>query len=230
MEREIIYDDEHWELLKEKRALAKDMIEFLVQRGIKPYVFGSVARGDVHKHSDVEIVILNHGFLSYIDILLSQNFSVIEKEIIQATPRAAIKVVFRLENLLEIVVPAVPLTNIEYEFYRYGGIIAPPDVYDYKTRVPGVDKRLCLILPTKDGHIEFSIIGRESEIIKILRISPELLEERKRVLMRRDSLGRTGVYLNIKLGPEESIIKILRHLQDRDPAVRRLLKMRGVYI
>lgn len=229
-EREVIYSEDHWSLLQEKRAIAEEIMRYLLRNNITPYLFGSVARGDIHRDSDIEIIIFEHSLLTYVDIILAQKYDIIEREIIQATPRAAIKVIFRLSDLVEIVVPAVPLTKIEHEFYRYGGLIEPPQAYNYRKRVPGVNKRLCMIIPTERGHMEWSIIGRESEVIRILGVSPELIEERKRVLMQRDARGRTGVYLSVKVDPDEDIYSILRRIRDRDPAIKRLFKLRGVSI
>ncbi|MEX0567795.1 MAG: nucleotidyltransferase domain-containing protein, partial [Candidatus Njordarchaeota archaeon] len=130
VEREIIYDKKHWTLLESKRSIANDILKYLARRGIKGYIFGSVARGDVHKNSDVEIIVLEHSLLSIIDIYLSQGFNIVEKEIIQATPNSALKALFHLDNMTLIVVPIVPLSRLEYEFYKYGGIIGLPSSLD----------------------------------------------------------------------------------------------------
>ena len=41
--------------------------------------------------------------------------------------------------------------------------------------MPGVDKRLILIRPTEDGHIEEDITGRESQVSKLLNISIDIV-------------------------------------------------------
>lgn len=230
IEREVIYDNTHWELLKKKRATANKILKYLSRKGIKGFIFGSVARGDVHKNSDVEIIIPEHSLLSIVDIYLSQGLNVVEKEIIQATPNSALKVLFHLDNLTSVTVPFVPLNKLEFEFYKYGGKIELPSSLDPYKRVPGVDKRLCMIIPTPRGHIEFSIFNRETEVSKILGVSPELIGERKLMLTRRDRIGRTGVYLKIKLSPDEDIMKTLKLLRDTNPIVRRLLRARNVNI
>ncbi|MHA1628204.1 MAG: nucleotidyltransferase domain-containing protein, partial [Candidatus Baldrarchaeia archaeon] len=95
--------------------------------------------------------------------------------------------------------------------------------------VPGVDKRLILIEPTVKGHIESSIIGRESEVAKILGVSVDIIKERINVLLRRDKIGRTGVYLKRELSPHETFGEVLKKIADRDPIVRRrILKDEGV--
>ena len=228
VEREVIYDKTHWLLLDEKRRKGVELLEYISRMGARGFIFGSVARGDVHKGSDVEIIIPDHTLVSFIDVILSQRYNVIEKEIVQATPRSAIKVTFRLRDYVEVVVPAVPLTEKEHEFYRYGGMIGLPEASDSRNRVPGVDKRLCVIVPTQRGHIEYSIIGRESEVARLLGVSPEIIEERKRMLTKRDTVGRTGTYISIKLGPDDDIARTLKALRDRDPIVRRLFRSRGL--
>lgn len=230
VEREVIYDNAHWELLKKKRSIANKVLKYLSRKGIRGYIFGSVARGDVHINSDMEIIIPEHSLLSIIDVYLSQGLNIIEKEIIQATPNSALKVLFYLDNLTSVTVPVVPLNKLEFEFYKYGGTIELPSSLDPYKRVPGVDKRLCMIIPTLRGHVEFSIFNREAEVSKILGVSPELIRERELMLTRRDRVGRTGVYLRIKLSPDEDIMKTLRLLKDTNPIVRRLLKARNVSI
>ncbi len=229
IEREVVYSEYQWGILKNKRELGVSVLEYLYSQGIRGYIFGSVARGDVHIYSDIEIVILEYNLLSLVDVLLSQRYNVEEKEIVQATPKAAMKVIFHIENNIDVVVPVVPLTKLELDFYRFGGIIALPNAKNFRVRVPGIDKRLCLIKPTSTGHIEFSVIGRESEVARILSICPEIIEERKIMLMKRDSIGRTGVYISIKLSPYESIQKKIIELKDRDPIIKRMFRERGVY-
>jgi len=229
-EREVIYSPLHWNILREKRNLATEVLEYLASNGITGYIFGSIARGDIHKHSDIEIIVPKHDLLSYVNIILSNKFNVVEIEITQATPKTAMKLTFHLGNNVDVVIPVVPLTELEHEFYRYGGIIGLPDAKNYKKRVPGVDKRLCIILPTEAGHIEYSILGRESEVAKILGVTTGIIEERKRMLLKRDAIGRTGVFINIKLDPTENIYRIIKELKDKNPIVRRLFREREVDI
>ncbi|MBO3804229.1 MAG: nucleotidyltransferase, partial [Candidatus Brockarchaeota archaeon] len=39
----------------------------------------------------------------------------------------------------------------------------------------------------------------------LLGVSVDLIRERERVLLRRDALGRTGVYLKKRVPPDESV-------------------------
>jgi len=54
----VIYDEEHWNLLKMKREVALRFMSRLFSFGVKSYVYGSVARGDVRKASDIDIIVL----------------------------------------------------------------------------------------------------------------------------------------------------------------------------
>ena len=226
-EREVIYSPFHWNILREKRDLATEVLEYLASNGITGYIFGSVARGDIHQHSDIEIIVPKHELLSYVNIILSNKFSIVEIEITQATPKTAMKLTFHLGNSVDVVIPVVPLTQLEHEFYKYGGIIGLPEAKNFKNRVSGVDKRLCIIIPTEAGHIEYSILGRESEVAKILGITTAIIEERKRMLLKRDTIGRTGVFINIRLNPSENIYRVIKGLKDKNPIVRRLFRERG---
>jgi len=91
--------------------------------------------------------------------------------------------------------PLINPNDREIEFYKWGGMI---DIRGIQTnsRVPGVNKKLILIIPTENGHIEKEVMGRENEVAKVLGVSIELVQERVKILTRRDSIGRTGIYLN----------------------------------
>ncbi|MCD6407232.1 nucleotidyltransferase domain-containing protein, partial [Candidatus Aerophobetes bacterium] len=54
-EREVIYTPKRWAILWEKREKALKIMERLKE--FDPHVYGSVARGDVRKDSDIDIII-----------------------------------------------------------------------------------------------------------------------------------------------------------------------------
>ena len=56
---------------------------------------------------------------------------------------------------------------------------------------------------------------------KKVGVSLKIVEERVKILMRRDEVGRTGVYLKRQLAPDENFEAVLKHISDRDPVVRR---------
>ena len=92
-------------------------------------------------------------------------------------------------------------------------------------RVHGVDKRLMLIEPTPEGHIESGIVEREEAVARLLGISLNTVYDRVRALLRRDKVGRTGVFIERELSPDETFELALKKLADQKPAVRRRLKL-----
>ncbi|MEM2913772.1 MAG: DNA polymerase subunit beta, partial [Candidatus Bathyarchaeia archaeon] len=105
-------------------------------------------------------------------------------------------------------------------FYKFGGFLGI-DGLKVGLRVPGCTKRLTLIEPTPKGHYETSIIGKEVEVARKLGISLEMVKERTRVLLRRDEVGRTGVFLSEEVSKDESFEKVLKKLIESNPAIRR---------
>ena len=88
-------------------------------------------------------------------------------------------------------------------------------------RVIGVDKRLMLIEPSVKGHLESSILGREEQTAKILHVSAETVLDRARALLKRDEVGRTGVFIKKELTADETFELTLKKIADVNPAVRR---------
>ncbi|MBU7023258.1 MAG: nucleotidyltransferase domain-containing protein [Theionarchaea archaeon] len=214
--QEVIYEESHWDLLRELRGQAIETMECL--REFSPLVYGSLARGDVHKDSDIDIVIPYVIPSCLLEICL-ESFPVVERRISQATPWHLIKGVVELVDAT-VTFPMVQPTRIEHEFYRFGGFLALEQLLD-ESRVPGVDKRLVLIDPTETGHHEHSVMGREHEVAKRLEVSIDIIAERVMVLQRRDKVGRTGVFLNKTLSPDESFEMVLRALASTNTQLRR---------
>ncbi|MBU7015295.1 MAG: nucleotidyltransferase domain-containing protein [Theionarchaea archaeon] len=214
--QEVVYEESHWDLLRKLRGQAVELMECL--REFSPLVYGSLARGDVHKDSDVDIVIPYVIPSCLLEIWL-ESFAVVERRISQATPWHLIKGVVELADA-SITFPLVQPTRIEHEFYRFGGFLALEQLLD-EGRVPGVDKRLVLIDPTEAGHHELSVLGREHEVAKRLEVSINIIAERVKVLQRRDKVGRTGVFLNKTLSPDESFEMVLRTLASSNTQLRR---------
>jgi predicted nucleotidyltransferase len=119
--------------------------------------------------------------------------------------------------------PLMEMRRVEREFYRFGGEINLSQL-KAEIRVSGVDKRLMLIEPTENGHVESSIIGREESAAKVLGISAETVLDRVRALMKRDSVGRTGVFVKRELAADETFELSLKKLSETNPAVRRRMK------
>jgi len=224
---EVVYDEARWRLLAELRARAMEVMEALERAGLEPIVHGSVARGDVGPRSDVDVVVPMPLPSFKVEFALeSAGLQVVERVMVMATPAHVIKAHLYLDERTSVTFPLVEMTRLEREFYRWGGELTL-DELRRGVRTPGVDKRLMLIRPTPRGHVEEPIKGREAEVARLLNVSPDIVRERVHVLLRRDLIGRTGVYLKYSLSPHESFEDALRRLKDRDPAIRRMLASRA---
>ena len=220
--RHITYDQSHWNTLHNLRSRALDMMKRIEVVRAQPFVHGSVARGDVSSSSDIDIVILQKISSYKLELALGHY---IMRELVQATPSMILKGHIYLEGGIVVSFPMFKTLTREEEFYRWGGIIDSTGI-ESNLRVPGVDKRLILIEPTSTGHTEYGVIENEQIVAKKLKVSIEIANERVRVLTRRDSVGRTGVYLNYTLDDAESFEVVAKRLQDSDPALRRTIERR----
>ena len=191
---------------------------------LRSIVHGSIARGDVSENSDLDIFLPNPPSSFIIETALERlGFRGYQRTIIQATPSYALKGYIALDQKTSISFPLVKLRSIENEFYKFGGEMSLSSIRKNK-RVSGVDKRLMLIEPTDMGHIESSIVGREKVIAMILGVSPNTILDRVRALLRRDEIGRTGVFIKQELSLDETFEEVLKKLADQNPAVRRRIK------
>lgn len=223
---EVEYSQMHWKILNEKRQKAISIMKIISL--YNPIVHGSLARGDVTKKSDIDIVLLYQVPSFLIEMSLQQNnISIQNRHLIQATPKHVIKGQITIDEETTISIPLVKLTNLELEFYKFGGLLDLKGLVK-NHRVPGIDKRLVLIIPTPKGHIEKSILGNIKEASKIVGVSSAIISERIKILKRRDEIGRTGIYLKYELAPDENFESALDKLIKRDPALRRMLKTRGL--
>lgn len=226
---EVVYSDEHWKLLSELRSKALEIMERLEGLGLRTIVHGSIARGDVSPTSDVDIVI-PYVVPSYrVEVILDElGIKPFKRLLTQATPAHAVKAHIYLDERTIITFPLTSLTRHEREFYKFGGELSFIELKEDK-RVCGVDKRLKLIEPTPMGHYEEPIIGKELYAANKVGVSLDVVQERVKVLMRRDEVGRTGVYLKYEVNPHESIEEALVALASKDPALRRVLSLRGFF-
>ena len=220
--RIVTYDDSHWELLNELRESALEVMQALQDNGVTSFVYGSVARGDVSKSSDIDIVIPNTVSSYKLEIAIGSG---IRRELVQATPSMVLKGHIYLENDIVVTFPLFKFKSREEEFYRWGGQTSASQLSE-RIRVPGVDKRLILIEPSETGHVERGVIGYEHIAAKKVGVSIDIAKDRVRVLTRRDRVGRTGVYLTRNLSPDESFEAVAKDLMDSDPALRRTIQRR----
>jgi predicted nucleotidyltransferase len=222
---EVLYTAERLALLARLREEAQ-----VIGRALGPgwSVHGSLARGDVKKGSDIDLVFLEGELASYEveSRLEGAGFQWSAREVVLATPNSSPKGHIHIGEEATVTFPLAGFRPQEEAFYKFGGLL-PADCLSNSPRVPGVSKKLLLIIPTAGGHVESSIAGREAETARLLGVPVELVNERVRVLGRRDRIGRTGVYLHEELPEGSSFELTLKHLSDRDPVVRRAAGGRG---
>ncbi|UCD00444.1 MAG: nucleotidyltransferase domain-containing protein [Promethearchaeota archaeon] len=219
----VIYSEDKWALLKDKRNNAINLLKIFAKEGFDPYLHGSVARGDVHDTSDIDIIFLQQIPSFQVELILNKNgFKNYFREIIMATPLDSIKFYIHLSELESITLPLSKLEKNVLEFYDFGGKVNLNEL-NSDLRVSGIDKRLVLIRPTPMGHEEISIIGNEAIAAKDVGISINTLNERKKVLLRREKHGRTGVFLKRQLQINESTEEVLNNLAKKKSIIRKKL-------
>lgn len=224
----VTYDASHWRLLKSIRERTISIFGALATWGNSALVHGSVARGDVDEKSDIDILIITSVSTQIVEAqLVSSGTSPYSREITQATPKHSPKAHIYLdpEGTASVTIPLSEFRRLELEFYKFGGTASLDDLA-HGIRRPGCTKKLSLIEPTNDGHMESPIIGRESEVARLLGVSTDIVKERIRVLTRRDTIGRTGVFLKLVVPEGASFEEVLKSEAESNPALRRTLRDR----
>jgi len=219
--KRVVYDRDRWDTLRQLRNEADEIRKKLP---VTSFVYGSVARGDVHPGSDIDIILFE-SMPSYM-LELDPDLNYLSREIVQATPNALVKAHIHVSHRITITFPLVPMADIERDFYRYSGCIETTKMSGFQ-RVAGVSKKLVLVEPTEEGHMERSLLDDPHGCTKILGVSHDIIDERVRVLTRRDKVGRTGVFLRADVPEEESFEQRLKAIADSNNVVRRMLKQRG---
>jgi uncharacterized protein len=222
--REIVYGSERWAQLKKLREKAAVLMSALDAFHLQSVVHGSIARGDVKQGSDIDVFIADVQNSFLVETALEKaGICVNNRFVVQATPTYAMKAHIEIDEEATISFPLMQMRKVEQEFYRFGGEI---NISQLKAdlRVAGVDKRLMLIEPNVQGHTESSIIGKEAFVAKTLGISAESVLDRVRALTKRDTVGRTGVFLKRELGGDETFELALKRISDTNAAVRRRMK------
>jgi len=224
---EVIYSEKHWNLLRELRAKTMKIMEILNQFHLYSIVHGSIARGDVSKKSDIDVFVPDPPSSFIVETALERaGVPVGPRLLVQATPHYAVKGYLEINEQQCVSFPLLKLRPLERDFYRFGGEATLPMIKK-DMRVLGVDKRLMLIEPTEKGHVESTIVGQEENTAGLLGVSVETVLDRVHALLRRDEIGRTGVFIEKELSPEETFEMVLKRLADQNPAVRRRLKLYG---
>jgi predicted nucleotidyltransferase len=222
--KEVICNDAHWALLKGLREKAMRIMSALEASRLFTLVHGSIARGDVNKNSDVDVFITEPPSSFLVETALERaRIPVSTRLLVQATPNYAMKAHLELDANASVSFPLMRMRRVEREFYKFGGEV---NLHQLKAgiRVVGVDKRLMLIEPIEKGYVESSIIDREEAAAKRLGVSAETVLDRVHALLKRDAVGRTGVFIKKELSSDETFEMALKKLADVNPAVRRRMK------
>ncbi|MEM2099591.1 MAG: nucleotidyltransferase domain-containing protein [Candidatus Bathyarchaeia archaeon] len=226
--REVTYTSSQWALLRQFRERTLKIMKALENFNLPSVVHGSIARGDVNAKSDIDIFIPAPQSSFLVETALEKaGIPISTRFVVQATPTWAIKAYIEIDDKAVVSFPLTQLRKIEREFYKFGGEIDIVQL-EARVRVAGVSKRLVLIEPTEIGHIESSVIGRESYVAKILGISSETVLNRVNTLLKRDAVGRTGIFIKRELTVDETFEMALKKLSSVNPAVRRRVKKDGL--
>jgi predicted nucleotidyltransferase len=224
---EVVYSAKHWRFLGELRAKTIRIMDVLEKSNINSIVHGSIARGDISTKSDIDVFISEPPSSFIIETVLEHlALNVNRRFLVQATPSYAVKGYIELDPKRVVSFPLLKLRPTEREFYRFSGEATLQTLRD-SVRVAGVDKRLMLIEPTPKGHVESTIVGKEETVAHMLHISVDTVLDRVHALLRRDEIGRTGVFIERELTSDETFEMVLKQLAEQNPAVRRRLKLFG---
>ena len=219
--RDVVYDDRRWRLLRSLRLKCLSLMEVLWNRNIDAIVHGSMARGDVSARSDVDVFIPSMMQPYMIELALRDGGIEVQKRyIVQATPFYAVKGCIEIDDRTTVSFPLSKFTDTELDFYRFGGSLTL-EALKKDLRVPGVSKKLMLVEPTAEGHVETHVVGRESFVAKRLNVGLAIVKERVRTLLRRKKIGRTGVFIKRDLMKDEDFGSALRNLIREKPPLRR---------
>ena len=222
--KEVTYSSVRWQQLKALRDKAVWVMAALETFHLQSITHGSIARGDVNLGSDVDVFIpeVQNSFL--VETALEKaKIPINTRLIVQATPSYAMKAHIEIDEKTTVSFPLMEMRRVEREFYRFGGEVNLTQL-KADVRVAGVDKRLMLIEPTEKGHVESSVIGKEEFVAKILGVAAETVLDRVHALVKRDTVGRTGVFVKRELMQDETFELALKKLSELNPAVRRRMK------
>ena len=224
--REVRYDEKAWKLLNRTRKEASLLLEIASKITSNSLLHGSVARGDVREESDIDVALLEPVPPYLLELEIEKHgIKWYDRFIVQATPHSTPKLYYSLDpfKTKTLSLPLKKPTKTELEFYRFGGALSLDELKKGK-RVPGVDKRLVLILPTEYGHVELSVLGMEEYVASLLDISVDTVRERVHVLLRRSEHGRTGVFLEFHIPGQEPIAEGIERLKSINRIFRRIIE------
>jgi hypothetical protein len=219
--KEVTYSPDRWALLKEYREKATNLMTMLEKSHIRAIVHGSIARGDVTSKSDVDVFIPEPPSSFLVETALEKKgITFNSRYVVQATPNYGMKAHIEIDEKTTVSFPLMCMRRVEREFYRFGGEMSLSSLQK-DLRVAGVDKRLMLIEPIGRGHLESSVVGQEEQAAKVVGVSVETVLDRVHALLKRDTVGRTGVFIKKELAADDTFELALKKLADLNPAVRR---------
>jgi predicted nucleotidyltransferase len=215
--QEIHYSDTRWRRLEQLRQKAVWVMAALEAAHLPSVVHGSVARGDVKVDSDVDVFVPEVQSSFTVEAALEKaKIAVNSRVLVQATPTYAMKAHLEIDESTTVTFPLMEMRRVEREFYRFGGEATLAQL-QAQVRVAGVDKRLMLIEPTSTGHLESSVVGREDFAAKLLGVSSQTVLDRVHALLKRDIVGRTGVFVKRELAPDETFELALKKSPTQTP-------------
>jgi predicted nucleotidyltransferase len=222
--KEVTYSSLRWEQLTILRSRAVWIMEALEDFHLSSLTHGSIARGDVNQGSDVDVFIPEVQNSFVVEAALEKaKIPINSRLIVQATPTYAMKAHIEIDEKITVSFPLMEMRRVEREFYSFGGEVKLKQL-KMNSRVVGVDKRLMLIEPTEKGHVETCVVGKEEFTAKTLGIATETVLDRIHALMKRDTVGRTGVFVKKELLQDETFELALKKLAYSNPAVRRRME------
>ena len=222
--KEVRYSSARWALLRELREKTMRIMTALEDFRLRTLVHGSIARGDVNKKSDIDVFIAEPQSSFLVETVLERaRVPVSARLLVQATPNYAMKAYIEVDAKASVSFPLMRMRRVEREFYKFGGEVKLNQL-KAGSRVAGVDKRLMLIEPTEKGHVESSIISCEEGAARRLGVAAETVLDRVHALLKRNKVGRTGVFIKKELASDETFEMALKKLVDENPAVRRRMK------
>jgi predicted nucleotidyltransferase len=215
------YNSEELNLLSRLRNRSSDLLQILENNNIQGFVHGSVARGDVTPTSDIDIHI-PHPIPSF-RLDLSDELVGHERRIIMGTPNSTIKGLLILDEKSSISFPLTMPKERELEFYRFSGLLYLEELKENEFAF-GITKQLLLIEASEAGYWYSSVIHDKKRVMQLLNISQRIVDERVRVLLRRDEIGRTGKILDYLIPPHENYEQALNKIASKNPIVRNQIK------
>jgi predicted nucleotidyltransferase len=215
------YTKEEKSIFSRLREKTKTILQTLENNNIKAFTHGSVARGDVSNTSDIDIYIPVQ-IPSY-KIELVNEFVNADRRIIIGTPNSTIKALLTRHDGISLSFPLSPTKEREMEFHNFSGLLYLHELMQNRRKV-GVNKKLMLIEPEGKGYWTSSVQANKKRAMEVMGLSQRIIDERIRVLERRDAIGRTGIFLDHNIAPDENFEQVMKKLADRNPIVRKILK------